>query len=515
MGYETLIFFGIAVAIAVAGGISYLAAKQKYSESKIKVAEETAKRILEDAKRISETKGKEALLEAKEEAVRLRQEFEKEVKERKTEQGNAERRLLQREEHLDKKEKSIEETEAKLKEEQEKTLKIREELSTIREAQMKELEKVASMTKEEASALLLKNLDVELAREAGIKIKQNEENIRKESDRKAREILATAIQRCAVDHVAETTTTVVEIPSDDMKGRIIGREGRNIRAFETATGVDLIIDDTPEAVILSSFDPLRREIGKRTLLKLLADGRIHPARVEEMYNKSKEELKSIMWEAGEKAAAEVDVHGLPPVLIQLLGRLKYRTSYGQNVLQHSIEMAYLAGMLASELGVNVKLAKRAALLHDIGKAIDRELEGTHIKIGVLFAQKAGETPEVLHAIEAHHGEVEARTVEAVLVMVSDAISSARPGARRDSLDVYVKRLEKLEGVAKSFEGVEKCYAIQAGREIRVMVQPDKVDDILATKLAHDIARKIEAELEYPGEVKVTVIREKRTTDIAK
>jgi ribonuclease Y len=313
----------------------------------------------------------------------------------------------------------------------------------------------------------------------------------------------------------ETTTTMVELPSDDMKGRIIGREGRNIRAFETATGVDLIVDDTPEAVILSSFDPLRREVARMTLQKLIADGRIHPARVEEMYEKSKQELKAAMWEYGERAAEEADVHGLPPALIQLLGRLRYRKSYGQNVLQHSIESSHLAGMLAAELGVNIKLAKRAGLLHDIGKAIDQEVEGTHTKLGVMFAQKAGESAEVLHAIEAHHGDVEAKTIEAVLVAVSDAISASRPGARRDTLEAYVKRLESLETVAKSFEGVDKCYAIQAGREVRVIVRPDKVDDLMAVKLAHDIAKKIETELEYPGEVRVTVIRETRSTDVAR
>lgn len=515
MGFEILIFFGVAILILTIAAISYLMARQKYSENKIKIAEETAKRILEDAKREAETKRKEALLEAKEESVKLRQELEKEAKERKVELSNIERRLLQREEHLDKKEKLIDEAEVRLKEKLDEITKVREDLLRLRDEHIKELEKAASLPKEEAKQILLQNLEKELEREAALRIKQNEDNIKKESEKKAREILATAIQRCAVDHVVETTTTVVELPSDDMKGRIIGREGRNIRAFETLTGVDLVVDDTPEAVILSSFDPLRRETAKRTLLKLIADGRIHPARVEEMYNKSAEELKQAMWEAGEKAVLETDVHGIPPVLIQLLGRLKYRTSYGQNVLQHSIEMAHLSGMLASELGVNVKLAKRAALLHDIGKAIDQEMEGTHIKLGALFAQKAGESPEVVHAIEAHHGDVEPRTIEAVLVMVADMVSGGRPGARRDSLEAYVKRLEKLEGVAKSFGGVEKCYAIQAGREIRIIVQPEKIDDIMATKLAHDVARKIEAELEYPGEIKVTVIREIRTNDVAK
>lgn len=517
MDIITTIYIGasIAAAIVFVAALLYLASRQKASESKIKVAEETAKRILDDAKREAETKRKEALLEAKEEGVRLRTEIERESKERKAELANLERRLIQREEHLDKKEKALESEEKKLIEKTEEAGKINEELSKIKDDQIKQLEKVAALPKEEAKQLLLKNLEKSLEHEAAVRIKQNEESIKKESDKKAREILATAIQRCAVDHVVETTTTVVELPSDDMKGRIIGREGRNIRAFETLTGVDLVVDDTPEAVILSSFDPLRRETARRTLLKLIVDGRIHPARVEEMYNKSKEELKIAMWEAGEKAVMETDVHGVPPVLVQLLGRLKYRTSYGQNVLQHSIEMAHLAGMLASELGVNVKLAKRAALLHDIGKAIDQEVEGTHIKLGALFAQKAGESPEVIHAIEAHHGDVPAQTIEAVLVMVSDAISSARPGARRDSLEAYVKRLEKLETVAKSFEGVDRCFAIQAGREIRVIVQPDKINDDLQIKLAHDLARKIEAELEYPGEVKVTVIRETRATDIAK
>ncbi|MBI5700822.1 ribonuclease Y [Candidatus Saganbacteria bacterium] len=515
MELQYLIYFGIAAVIVFVLAVAYLLVRTQFSEGKIKVAEETAKRILEDAKREAETKRKEALLEAKEESVRFRQEFERETHDRKSELSSIERRLIQREEHLDKKEKALDASDKKLNEKIEEVAEVREELIKIRDESIKELEKAASLPKEEAKKLLLENLEKELERESAIKIKQNEENINKESEKRAREILATAIQRCSVDHVVETTTTLVELPSDDMKGRIIGREGRNIRAFETSTGVDLVVDDTPEAVILSSFDPLRREIAKRTLQKLIVDGRIHPARVEEMYNKSKEEAKAAMWEAGEKAALETDIHGIPPVLVQLLGRLKFRTSYGQNVLQHSIEMAHLAGMLAAELGVNIKLAKRAALLHDIGKAIDQEVEGTHIKLGVLFAQKAGESPEVLHAIEAHHGDVPAQTIEAVLVMVSDAISSARPGARRDSLEAYVKRLEKLETVAKSFDGVEKCFAIQAGREVRVIVQPEKIDDAMSAKLAHDIARKIESELEYPGEVKVTVIRETRSTDVAK
>lgn len=508
-------YLGAAAAVVFFFSGLYLAVKGKGSEQKVRIAEETAKRLLEDAKKDAERLRKEALVEARDEAIKLRADFEREVKERKGELTALERRLQSREDHLTNKEENLENREKALKIGEEDLAKSKAELIIITKQLLEELEKVSNLSKEEARQELLARLDKELEVEAAKRIKAKEEEIRKESDKKAREILATAIQRCAVDHVVETTTSLVEIPSDDMKGRIIGREGRNIRAFETLTGVDLIVDDTPEAVLLSSFNPLRREIARLTLQKLTADGRIHPARVEEMYEKSKEELKAAMLEYGEKAAMETGVHGLPPVIIQLLGRLHYRTSYGQNVLQHSIEMAHLAGMLAAELGANVQLAKRAALLHDLGKAIDQDVEGTHVKLGVTFAQKAGESPEVLHAMEAHHGDVEPRTIEAVIVQVTDAISSARPGARRDSLEAYVKRLEKLESVAKNFPGVEKCYAISAGREIRVIVQPDKIDDVLASKLAYDIAKKIEAELEYPGEIKVTVIRETRTTEVAK
>ena len=515
MTFEVLIYFLIAIAAVFGLAVLYLFIRRQMAGQKIKIAEESAKRILEDSKKEAETKRKEAILEAKEEAVHMRQDFERETKERRAELTKMERRLSQREDNLENKEKAVGIQDKKLREMQEKVQNIKEDVEKLKSKHIQELERVSRLPQEEAKKMILKLLEKEVDREAAQIIKRREEEVQKESDKRAREILATAIQRCAVDHVVETTTTMVELPSDDMKGRIIGREGRNIRAFETATGVDLVVDDTPEAVILSSFDPLRRETARRTLTKLIADGRIHPARVEEMYRKAKDELKASMWEHGERALLETDVHGVPPVLVQLLGRLHYRTSYGQNVLQHSIEMAHLCGMLASELGVNVRLAKRAALLHDIGKAIDQEVEGTHTKLGVLFAQKAGESPEVLHAIEAHHGDVEPKTIEAVLVMVADGISAGRPGARRDTLEAYVKRLEKLEGVAKSFPGVEKCYAIQAGREVRVVVQPDKVDDELAPKLAHDIARKIEAELEYPGEVRVTVIRETRAQDTAK
>ncbi|MBU0574512.1 MAG: ribonuclease Y [Candidatus Margulisiibacteriota bacterium] len=515
MTLNSLIYFITAAAVVFVMAVAFLVIRRQMLAQKVRIAEETAKRIIEDAKKEAETKRKEGLLEAKELAVKIRSEVEKEIKERKGELSAQERRLLQKEDHFERREKQIEAQEKKASEKEAEVEKIRAELGKIRDQHIKELEKIAQLSTDEAKSMLLKNLEKDVERDAALIIKKKEDEIKQNVDKKARELLSTAIQRCAVDHVVETTTSVVELPSDEMKGRIIGREGRNIRAFETLTGVDLIVDDTPEAVILSSFDPLRREIARLTLQKLISDGRIHPTRVEEMYNKSKEEVKAAMWEWGEKATIETDVHGLPAVLIQLLGRLHYRTSYGQNVLQHSIEMAHLAGMLASELGVNVKLAKRAALLHDIGKAIDKEVEGTHVKLGAVFAQKAGESPEVVHAIEAHHGDVDARSVEAVLVMIADGISSARPGARRDTLEAYVKRLEQLEALAKKFSGVEKCYAIQAGRELRVIVDPVKIDDVLATKLAHDIAKKIEAELEYPGEVKVTVIRETRAQDVAK
>ncbi len=507
---------GLLLAVIVFGmAVAYMMIRRSMAEQKIRVAQETAKRILEDAKHDAETKRREALLEAKDEAIKLRNEFERETRERKNELLSLEKRLIQREESIDAREKNIEEAKKKLMSADQDIIKVKAALEELRLQHVKELEKVSGLTREEGIKTLLKNLEKDIDREAALMIKAKEEQLRKESDKMAKEILSTAIQRCAVDHVVESTVTVVELPNEDMKGRIIGREGRNIRAFETLTGVDLIVDDTPEAVLISGFDPVRRETARLTLTKLIVDGRIHPARVEEMYNKSKEELKAAMWEHGEKATFDADVHGLPPVLIQMLGRLRYRTSYGQNVLQHSIEVSKISGMLAAELGVNVKLAKRAGLLHDIGKAIDQETEGTHTKLGVMFAQKAGETEEVLHAIGAHHGDEPAKTVEAVIVMVADAISASRPGARRDTLEAYIKRLENLEKVACSFEGVEKCYAIQAGREVRIIVQPDKVDDLKSTKLAYDIARKIEAELEYPGEVKVTVIRETRATDTAK
>ncbi len=505
----------LAAAIVFGFGVAYLYLRRQIADQKVRIAEETAKKLIEDAKKEAESKRKEAIIEAKDEALKMRSEFEKETKERKGELLTFEKRLMQKEEHLDQKEKQTDEKEKDLKAKIEEAVKSKEELGEVIKKTVEELQRVAGMSKEEGKKLLLENLEKDIEKEAGAIIKAKEELVRKESDKRAREILINAIQRSAVDHVIESTVTVVEIPNDDIKGRIIGKEGRNIRAFEQATGVDLIVDDTPGAVILSSFDPLRRETAKLTLEKLIVDGRIHPARVEEMYNKSKEELKVSMWEFGEKAAMECDVINLPAVIIQLLGRLRFRTSYGQNVLMHSIELAKLSGMMAAELGVNIRLAKRGALLHDIGKAIDQEMEGTHPKLGAMFAQKAGESPEVVHIIASHHNDEEPQTIEAVIIQIADAISAGRPGARRDTLEAYIKRLEKLEATANSFPGVDRSYAIQAGREVRIVVKPDKVDDLGSAKLAYDVAKKIEAELDYPGEIKVTVIRETRNSEVAK
>lgn len=511
----TYIYIVITAIIVFGLSIAYLIIRRNLAEQKIKVAEQTARRIEDESKKEAETRRKEIILEAKDEAIKLKAETERQIKERNKELLAMEKRILQKEEHLDKKEELFTKQEEGLKQKEEELQQIKTALEGARQEQIKELQRISGISKEEAKNLLLKQLEKELDKEAAVRIKAMEDNIKKEADKKAKEIIVTAIQRCAVDHTVESVVSVAELPSDEMKGRIIGREGRNIRAFETVSGVDLVVDDTPEAVIISSFDPLRRETARLALSKLIADGRIHPARVEEMYEKSRQEVKATMWEAGEKAALELGITNLPPVLIQLIGRLKYRTSYGQNCLQHTIEVAHLAGMLAAELDVNIKLAKRGGLLHDIGKAIDQETEGTHTKLGAMFAQKAGESADVIHCIMAHHEDEPPRTIEAVLVLVADAISASRPGARRDTLEAYIKRLQKLEAVAYSFEGVEKAFAIQAGREIRIIVKPDKIDDLMSTKLAHDVAKKIEAELDYPGEVRVTVIRETRAMDVAK
>lgn len=485
------------------------------AESKIAIAEDAAKKIVEDAERQSESKKKEALLEAKEEIHRLRGEVERENRERRSELQRLERRLLQKEENLDRKLDSLEKKEEILSRKEAEVDKSQEKVNDLYSRQLAELERLSGLTSEQARQLLLANVEEEIKYETALMIKEVELEAKEEADKRAREIISLAIQRCAADHVAETTVSVVALPNDEMKGRIIGREGRNIRTLETLTGIDLIIDDTPEAVILSGFDPVRREIARTALEKLIVDGRIHPARIEEMVEKAQKEVEQKIKDAGEQATFETGVHGLHPELIKLLGRLKYRTSYGQNVLKHSIEVSHLAGIMAAELGVDVMMAKRAGLLHDIGKAVDHEVEGPHVTIGGDLARKYRESPEIINAIVAHHGDEEAQTVQAVLVAAADAVSAARPGARRESLESYLKRLSRLEGIAESFEGVEKSYAIQAGREIRIIVKPEKVDDVSSVRMARDIVKKIESELEYPGQIKVTVIRETRAVDYAK
>ena len=499
-------------AVFFAAGILY---RKKVAEKQIGSAEEEAKRIINEAIKGGENKKREMLLEAKEEIHKSRSEYEREVKERRAEVSKQERRLQQKEEALDKKINLHEKKEDELAKKIAAIDKKQEEVDSLKRSQMEVLEKISGLTQDEAKAYILKGVEDDVRHETAMKIKEIETQMKEEADQTAREIIATAIQRCAADHAAETTVSVVPLPNDEMKGRIIGREGRNIRTLETITGVDLIIDDTPEAITVSSFDPVRREVARLALEKLIADGRIHPTRIEDMVEKARREVDHTIKVEGERATFETGVHNLHPELIKLLGRQKYRTSYGQNVLNHSIEVAHIAGLMASELGVDVTLAKRAGLLHDLGKSVDHEMEGSHVQLGVELAKKYKENPVVINAIEAHHGDVEPQTVIACLVQAADAISAARPGARRENVENYIRRLEKLEELTNSFPGVEKAYAIQAGREVRVMVKPEEVTEDNMILLAHDLAKKIESELEYPGQIKVNVIRETKAVEYAK
>ncbi len=509
---QAIIFICLAAVVGIIVGILI---RKHISEGTVNNAEELAKNIIRDAERDGEAKKKELLLEAKDEAYRLRQEAQKESTERRAEVQKTEKRLMQREESLDKRSLNIENKEEQLNQQQKSLSEKQQQADELIHKRQDELEKIANLTAEEAKNMLLSDLEKELAVESALMIKESEQKTREESDKMAREILSTVIQRYAADHVAETTVSVVNLPNDEMKGRIIGREGRNIRTLEALTGIDLIIDDTPEAVVLSGFDPIRREVARIALEKLVLDGRIHPARIEDMVQKAQKEVENSIREAGEQATYETGVHGLHPELIKLLGRLKYRTSYGQNVLKHSIEVSILAGMMAEELGADAKVARRAGLLHDIGKALDHELEGPHIDLGVEVTKRYKESDAVIHGIAAHHGDIEAETVEAVLVQAADSISAARPGARRETLESYIRRLETLEAIANSFTGVANCYAVQAGREVRIIVEPDKISELEMVHLAKNVVQRIEDEMDFPGQIKVNIIRETRTIDYAK
>ena len=508
----------VLVAAAVAGALGFYLGgenRKRTAEAKIGSAEEEAKRIVNDAIKAAEQKRKETIIEAKDEAFKLKSDADKEIKDRRAEITRQERRIDQKEEALDKRTAQMERKEEDLKRRSETVEARLDELEQLKLRQTEKLETIAAMSKEDARAVLLKQVDDELTHEKAMKISAYQANMKDECDNLARELIGQAIARCAADATSEATVSVVPLPSDEMKGRIIGREGRNIRALETATGCDLIIDDTPEAITLSSFDQTRREVARMALERLIADGRIHPARIEETVDKCRRELEIQMKREGDKAVMELGIHSLHPDLVKLIGRLKYRTSFGQNVLSHSLEVAWLAGLMAGELGVNVQLARRAGLLHDIGKALDHEIEGSHVQIGVDICKKYRENPQVIHAIEAHHGDVEPKTTLAFIIMAADAISAARPGARRENMESYIKRLETLESLCNGFEGVESSYAVQAGREVRILVQPDKVSDDEVILLARNVAKKIENELDYPGQIKVSVIRESRATEYAK
>ena len=504
-----------AVIVAPITWLAAVAYRKKSYENKIGSAEEKSREIIDEALKVAETKKKEALLEAKEENLKARNELEKETKERRAEIQRYERRVLSKEENLDKKAEAMERKESSLASREESLKKRTAEVEELFAREKEELEKISGLTSDQAKDYLLKSVEEDVKHDTAKLIKELESKAKEEADKKAKEYVVTAIQRCAADHVAETTVSVVQLPSDEMKGRIIGREGRNIRTLETMTGVELIIDDTPEAVVLSGFDPVRREVARIALERLIVDGRIHPARIEEMVEKAQKEVENMMREEGEAAILEVGIHGIHPELVKLLGKMKFRTSYGQNALKHSIEVAQLSGLLASEIGVDVRMAKRAGLLHDIGKSVDHEMEGSHVQLGSELCKKYKESAVVINAVESHHGDVEPTSLISCIVQAADTISAARPGARRETLETYTNRLKQLEDITNSFKGVDKSFAIQAGREVRIMVVPEQISDDDMVLLARDISKKVEAELEYPGQIKVNVIRESRVTDYAK
>lgn len=512
------IVIAVVITLIVTAVLTYFittAYHKNVANAKIGNAEDRAREIIDEAVKTAETKKREAMLEAKEESIRVKNDLDKEVKERRAEIQRSERRVVQKEENLDKKLESIERCEAGFAAKEEEINKQKAQIAKLNEERLQELERISGLTSEQAKEYLLKTVEEDVKLDTAKLIKEMENKAKEEADKKAKDYVVTAIQKCAADHVAETTISVVQLPNDEMKGRIIGREGRNIRTLETMTGVDLIIDDTPEAVILSGFDPIRREVARIALEKLIVDGRIHPARIEEMVEKAQKEVETMIREEGEAATLEVGVHGIHPELVRLLGRMKFRTSYGQNALKHSIEVAQLSGLLAAEIGVDVRTAKRAGLLHDIGKSVDHDMEGSHIQIGVDLCRKYKESPIIINAVEAHHGDVEPESLIACIVQAADTISAARPGARRETLDTYTNRLKQLEDISNGFKGVEKSFAIQAGREIRIMVVPEQISDADMVLLARNIAKQIESELEYPGQIKVNVIRESRVTDFAK